>query len=128
MQSKEMRSQNGAAETAGTGISGWGYQELNRLNQEEKSRLKEQYQTDLVGTLSELPAYLGMELWESKEETRVFQKLIEAVQDGKDSYDARDAILCLANEYGMAAEESGFRRGFQIAMRLCMEGLKGGVC
>ena len=125
MQSKEMKSQSEAVKAAG--ISGWTYQELNRLNQKEENRMKEQYQVDLVGVLSALPNHLGMELWESKEETKIFNKLTEAVQEGKDSFDVQDTILCLANEYGIAAEESGFRRGFQIAMRLCMEGLKGGA-
>ena len=50
------------------------------------------------------------------------------MKNEKYSFDASDKILCLANEYGMAAEESGFRRGFQIAMKLCMEGLRGGIC
>jgi len=125
VQSKEMKSQNGAAKAAG--ISGWGYQELYGQDTERKNKMKEQYQMDLVGTLSELPKYLGMGLWESKEETKIFGKLTEAVQVGKDSFNVQDTILCLANEYGIAAEESGFRRGFQIAMRLCMEGLKGGA-
>lgn len=125
MQSKEMKSQSEAAEAAG--ISKWGYKELYRQNTKRKNKMKEQYQADLVGTLSELPDYLGMELWESKEETKIFSKLTEAVQEGKNSFDVQDTILCLANEYGIAAEESGFRRGFQIAMRLCIEGLKGGA-
>ena len=120
-----MKSQSEAAEAAG--IREWGCQELYQQNTKRKNKMKEQYQADLVGTLSELPDYLGMELWESKEETKIFGKLTEAVQEGKNSFNVQDTILCLANEYGIAAEESGFRRGFQIAMRLCIEGLKGGA-
>ena len=32
-----------------------------------------------------------------------------------------------AINYGNEREETGFRIGFHMAMRLCMEGLKGGV-
>ena len=123
MQSEEIKTQNEAA-----GISGMGYRELNRLNNETKEKLKELYQKDLIGTLSELHTYFGFELYESREGQQVFQRLVDFLDKENYSFREKDAIIVLANEYGIASEECGFRRGFQTAMRLCMEGMKGASC
>lgn len=65
---------------------------------EERDRLKELYQKDLVGVLSELYAYVGLDIQEQEKDKSILE-----------------------------AEKNGFRRGFQIALRLCMEGMTGGV-
>jgi len=54
---------------------------------------------------------------------QVLENLIDYLKNEKYSFNTQDTILCLANEYGMATEESGFRNGFAVAMRICMEGL-----
>ncbi len=126
MQSTEMKPQNG---TAGIGeISREGYMELNRIHIEEKGKMRHLYEKDLVSTLSELRYYLDIDIPESVQEQKKYGELEEFLDGGKYPFKTRDRILCIANEYGIAAEESGFRRGFQTAMRLCMEGMRGGVC
>lgn len=126
MQSTEMKPQNGSV---GIGeISKEGHEELYRIGDKLKKEMRGLYQTDIVGALLKLPDYLDMERHESAEEKENFQKLTNFLDGGKYSFNTKDTILCIANEYGVAAEESGFRRGFQTAMRLCMEGMRGGVC
>lgn len=126
MQSIEMKPQNG---TVGIGeTSREGYMELNRIHIEEKGKIRRLYEKDLVSTLSELRYYLDIDIPESVQEQKKYGELEEFLDGGKYPFKTRDRILCIANEYGIAAEESGFRRGFQTAMRLCMEGMRGGVC
>ena len=36
-------------------------------------------------------------------------------------------VESLAQSFGNEREETGFRLGFHVAMRLCMEGMNGGV-
>ena len=78
--------------------------------------------------ISELRYYLDIDIPESVQEQKKYGELEEFLNGGKYPFKTKDRILCIANEYGVAAEESGFRRGFQTAMRLCMEGMRGGVC
>lgn len=126
MQSEEMKPQYGAAKAA---ISNEGYMKILEQDKVERLKMMEQSRVDMIGFLHEIPNYLNPEgKQESWEEAKIFSKLTDYLKSENYSFDALDKILCLANEYGMAAEESGFRRGFQIAMKLCMEGLKGGVC
>ncbi len=126
MQSTEMKPQNGSV---GIGeISKEGYEELYRIGDKLKKEMRGLYQTDMVAALLKLPDYLDMERHESAEEKKNFQKLTNFLDGGKYSFNTKDTILCITNDYGIAAEESGFRRGFQTAMRLCMEGMRGGVC
>lgn len=127
MQSEEMKTQSGSAAMAGY-ISREGYEALLSNEKAERLKMMKQSEEDIVGFLYELPVYLAPERkQESREEARIFEKLTDYLKDGKHSFDIRNTILCLANEYGIAAEESGFRRGFQVAMRLCMDGMRGGV-
>ena len=44
-------------------------------------------------------------------------------ESGKRANEIGDLAVVFGNE----REETGFRNGFQVAMRLCMEGLNGGV-
>lgn len=128
MQSKEMKSQNNAVYDERL-ISCEGLKETARVDREDRIKMMQKSKTDIVGFLYELPEYLAPEnRQESSQEIRLFGKLTDYLENGKYSFDTQDTILCLANEYGMAAEENGFRNGFVAAMRICMEGLKGGVC
>ena len=105
-----MKPQNG---TVGIGeTSREGYMELNRIHIEEKGKIRCLYEKEP----------------ESVQEQKKYGELEEFLNSGKHSFHTKDKILCITNEYGVAAEESGFRRGFQTAMRLCMEGMRGGVC
>ncbi len=124
--SMELEPQNG---TVGIGeISKEGYEELHWIGDKLKKEMRELYLTDMVGTLIRLPDYLDIERRESIKEEKEFQRLTEFLNEGEHSYSTKDTILCITNDYGIAAEESGFRRGFQTAMRLCMESMRGGVC
>ena len=128
MQREELKTQSGTACEAAC-ISRESYEELLRLGKEDRLKMERQSREDIIGFLYELPTYLNPgNVWASREETRIFGKLTEYLQDGKHPYDTQDKILCLTTEYGNAAEENGFRRGFQTAMKLCMEGMRGGVC
>lgn len=102
--------------------------ELNRIHIEEKGKMRHLYEKDLVSTLSELRYYLDIDMTESVQEQKKYGELEEFLNSGKHSFHTKDKILCITNEYCVAAEERGFRRGFQTAMRLCMEGMRGGVC
>ena len=50
-------------------------------------------------------------------------KLEEAIEAAQPA----GRLIDLATEYAIEAKESGFKQGFRVAMRLCMEGLNGGV-
>lgn len=126
MQSKEMKPQSIAAGVAE--ISGAGYEKMYQGQMEKKKKLGELYQKDLVSTLSNLHSYLGMDLEESVKGQDIFWSLTKAVMTGEYLTEAQDKILCLATEYGVEAEEDGFRRGFRTAMKLCMDSMGGGVC
>ncbi len=127
MQGEELKTHSGAAYKA-VSISRESYEKMLELDKEERLKMDRQSKEDIIGFLCEIPTYLNPQgRQESHEETRIFKKLIDYLKDEKYSFRIQDTILCLANEYGNAAEERGFRRGFQTAMNLCMEGMKGGV-
>ena len=67
---------------------------------------------DLIGTIhnSEVYELLG------------FHKVAGDVPDNK-----RNDVEDRAKDFGNEREETGFRIGFHMAMRLCMEGMNGGV-
>lgn len=123
MQSKEMKLQNMTANNKRL-ISDEGLKKMAKEEKEGRLKMMEKSKTDIIGFLYELPEYLSPESkQESSKEIQVFENLINYLQNEKYSFDTQDTILCLANEYGMAAEESGFRNGFAVAMRICMESL-----
>ncbi len=124
--SMEIEPQDGTAGTGG--FSREGYAELLRVHMEKKEEVRSLYQKDFVGMFSELRYYFDIEMAESREERKKLGELEEFLDGGEYSFKTKNAILCITNEYGVAAEESGFRRGFQTAMRLCMEGMRGGAC
>lgn len=105
--------------------------DLLEQENEERDRLRELYQTDLIGVLSELHSYVGLEeIHRSREEERIEEELQAFMQHESEKRPCdtpNNPVMRLFNSYGIAAEESGFRRGFQTAMRLCAEVLRGGV-
>lgn len=125
MQSEEMKTQSDPAVREGY-ISREGYGKLLRCEKEERLKMMKQLKEDIVGFLYDIPAYLDTEgKQESREETRIFDKLTDYLNGEINSFDIRNTVSCLVTEYSIASEESGFRRGFHMAMRLCMEGLGG---
>jgi hypothetical protein len=106
-----MKPQNG---TAGIGeISREGYMELNRIHIEEKGKMRHLYEKDLVSTLSELRYYLDIDMPESVQEQKKYGELEEFLNSGKHSFHTKDKILCITNEYGVAAEREGSAEGFR---------------
>ena len=103
---------------------------LALLRGEENERMKmwETAQHDPVGFIYELPEFLYQKSrTESKAQMEKFNSLTEQVKAVAEEYSKRDDILCLANEYGMASEEQGFRQGFAAAMKLCVRVMAGGA-
>lgn len=126
MQGKRSDWQNMATGVAG--ISGAGYERLYEAGMEERKKLGDLYQKDMVSAISSLHIYVGIELEESRKSQDIFQRLAGTVRAGGHVTETQDSILCLALEYGIESEENGFRRGFRTAMKLCMDSMGGGVC
>lgn len=126
MQGKGTDPQN--MDIGATGISRAGYERLYEVSMEERKKLGDLYQKDMVSAISSLYTYVGMELKESRKGQDIFQRLTEAVGAGGHVTETQDRILCLVIEYGAESEENGFRRGFRTAMKLCMDSMGGGVC
>ncbi len=81
---------------------------------------------DLIGAIhnSEIYELLGFHKVTSDGESVTWDSLTESI--GKVAAGNANGILELAMNYGNEREETGFRIGFHMAMRLCMEGMKGG--
>lgn len=104
---------------------------MQKLSYEE--RMKAMAINDLVGYIHGSTLYRDLEL-ESQE---VFRET-EALQDFTDVLEKitgkikggtpAGQLLDAATNYGNEREETGFRIGFSVAMRLCMQGLIGGIC
>ena len=60
---------------------------------------------------------------DSAAELEANMKLEEALENGIST----NKIMDLAYEYSEEAREAGFKMGFHIAMKLCMEGMNGGI-
>lgn len=108
-------------------ISEPGWQKLYLGFMEEKTKLRELYEKDIVGFFSEIHSFLGMEIPDGKKGTEVLGELDAVLKAEVNSFDIEDRILCLVTEYGIAEEKDGFRRGFQTAMRIGTSGMNGGV-
>lgn len=86
---------------------------------------------DLIGTIhnSEVYELLGfhkMTTEGEKESWEAFTKALGDVTVGV-SVNTRNDVEDRAQDFGNEREETGFRIGFHMAMRLCMEGMNGGV-
>ena len=86
-----------------------------------------QAKSDLIGAIhnSEIYELLGFHNVATTGERESWDNFMESLSgvSGKKA----DEIGDLAVAFGTEREETGFRLGFHIAMRLCMEGLNGGV-
>lgn len=100
------------------------YDEFNKIREA-------QAKNDLIGTIhnSEVRELLGFhgvtparekESWEAF--TEAFGRMV-----GDVSVVEKNRVEDMAQSFGNEREETGFRIGFHVAMRLCMEGLNGGV-
>jgi len=110
---------------AGT-ISGEGWKTLYMGLEDKREDLKKLYKEDMAEFFLELHNFLGIDIAESVEEREVLNGLASVVEEF--AFDTKNRILCLANEYGIAAEENGFRQGFKTAMRLNASGKEGVLC
>ncbi len=61
-----------------------------------------------------------------KESWAAFTEALGSVA-GDAPVNKRNSVEDRAQDFGNEREETGFRIGFHMAMRLCMEGLNGGV-
>lgn len=79
------------------------------------------YSTELIDTVSS-----G---FHSDGEHASWEELTKAFEDAAPDapFITRSRLEALAQNFGNDREEAGFRLGFHVAMRLCMEGLKGGA-
>ncbi|MCC8059668.1 MAG: hypothetical protein LIO81_02330 [Clostridiales bacterium] len=94
----------------------------------ERADLAQEYRTDMVGLLEEMPDILNAKLWKHSEDyDESYNQLEKLLRDRKMTFEELDPILCRSNEFADAAEREGFRRGFHVAMQLCMEGMRGGA-
>ena len=109
-------------------ISKEAYEKLTEESINESMKAWELSQRDMVGFLFELPEFLNPQArTESSKQKAVFRNLTDCLREQVRAFEEQDSILCLANEYGMAAEEFGFRNGFAMAMKICMQGMGGGT-
>jgi len=104
---------------------------MQNLSYEE--RMKAMATNDLVGYIHGSTLYRDLEL-ESQEvlrETQALQEFTNALEKitGKvKGGTPAGQLLDAATNYGNEREETGFRVGFSVAMKLCMQGLSGGIC
>ncbi len=86
---------------------------------------------DLIGTIhnSEVYELLGFHLATTAREREAWEAFTEALGNvaGGMSADRRNNVENRAQDFGNEREETGFRIGFHMAMRLCMEGMNGGA-
>lgn len=96
------------------------YEAFNRIREAQAKH-------DLIGAIhnSEIYELLGFGSVFTKGEKQSWDELTKNL--AKASVEKAREIEELAIDYGNDREETGFRLGFHVAMRLCMEGLNGGV-
>ena len=129
MKSEEIKAQERNA-YGGASISKEGLEQIVRGLKKDKLEAWEQLQRDIVGFLFELPDLLESPTsrTQSRGQKEIFEKLTDYVNGHVQTFEKKDTILCLANDYGIVSEEFGFRNGFAMAMKLCMQGMSGGAC
>lgn len=86
---------------------------------------------DLIGTIhnSEVYELLGFHKVTTAGETESWEAFMEALGSvtGDVPEDKRNDMEDRTQDFGNEREETRFRIGFHMAMRLCMEGMNGGV-
>lgn len=88
--------------------------------------------SDLIGAIyhSVLYELLGFEKVYTSGEQAAWQKLEEELKKLAGTEDGDRTLEKAGNraqDFGNEREEAGFRKGFHVAMRLCMEGLNGDI-
>lgn len=127
MQSEDLKTHDKATSGVAS-ISKEAYEKLTGESINESMKAWKRSQRDMVGFLFDLPEFLNPHArTESSKQKEVFRNLTDCLREQVRAFEEQDSILCLANEYGMAAEEFGFRNGFAMAMKICMQGMGGGT-
>jgi len=92
---------------------------------------KAEAESDLIGAVyrSELFDLLGLNKKEGNREHSAWKAFAEALGTAAAGVpgNVRNDVEDLAQNFGNEREETGFRIGFHMAMRLCMEGMNGGA-
>lgn len=87
--------------------------------------------SDLVGWIykSDLFNLLDVENNQTKGERETWNAFIETLGSVTENVPVkmRNDVEDRAQDFGNEREETGFRIGFHVAMRLCMEGMNGGI-
>ena len=87
--------------------------------------------SDLIGWMykSDLFNLLGVENDQTKGERAAWTAFMETLGSvtGDAPVKMRNDVEDRAQDFGNEREETGFRIGFHVAMRLCMEGMNGGI-
>lgn len=101
------------------------YMEMSR-----KKRVAEA-KSDLIGAIHNSEVYELLDFHRAttageKESWAAFTEALGSVA-GDASVNKKNDVEDRAQEFGNEREETGFRLGFHMAMRLCMEGLNGGA-
>lgn len=103
------------------------------MDQYEAARRRREAQAkiDLISAIhnSEVYELLGFHRATSTGEKESWEAFTEAlgIVSGDAPINKRNDVEDRAQDFGNEREETGFRLGFHTAMRLCMEGLSGGV-
>lgn len=100
---------------------------MKEVNQWRSNQAKQ----DLIGSIwnSKLIHLLELDRTESKGERLAWEAILQVMeQKGMKNEMENSPIYDAINHYGNETEESGFRKGFHVAMRLFVEGMNGGVC
>lgn len=101
------------------------YMEMSTMKRSAEAK------SDLIGAIycSELFDLLGLDNAKTPGERNAWQAFTEALENvaGDVPVMEKNGIEDRAQDFGNEREETGFRNGFHVAMRLCMEGLNGGV-
>ena len=87
--------------------------------------------SDLIGWMykSDLFNLLGVENDQTKGGRAAWNAFMETLGSvtGDAPVKMRNDVEDRAQDFGNEREETGFRIGFHVAMRLCMEGMNGGI-
>lgn len=96
------------------------YEEFNRKREAEAK-------IDLIAAIhnSEVYERLGFHRITPEREKESWDNFMESLS--RAAGENADAVSCLAVAFGNEREETGFKIGFHMAMRLCMEGMNEGV-
>lgn len=96
-----------------------------------KNNREARAKSDLIGAIHDSEVYelLGFHTVMTMGEKEAWAAFTEALGNvaGDAPANKKNNVEDLAQNFGTEREETGFRLGFHTAMRLCMEGLNGGV-